>query len=1018
MNYDRELRDRGSILSMPTGKHYKTSLRSTKVDQKGYSEHGKPTPFSEELAELLRRDLRTAFALGKTWNYVPAGSIQEPTRSEIYRFYLALLAYRDSDTPLQKIEYLIDGLLEGPGFISKLKKLRSYKMVYGKGGRFLELDPVFETLASEVPKGELFDIGQMFNPRFYFFWDQPDEHDEENFFIPLKKISQKDLDYLEETVFNLLPESQVDVILPEEILLESSSSASKGPDGKSIPNWLGKEKYNHFDCSPLEGYGSYIQKCPGDTRFSVTLSIPHSNSVKLIERQVATIAKDLPWSNYVKDEDTYFNRFNELKDNHSFFLCRDLKKDGITKVRPLIQAVGRALKRRYPGLPAWEYLSIYDDFSVWIDGVRHYPPRGVGLGMSSALTTILQSAIFRIVLDEMIADEEEWMEGSITALFYHDDGAVGATNEATLEHFSDKDIQVLERYGCIPNKRKSFIAPYFVLCENYSDEYLDEKDSYQRVLLNTIHTCENVSHAKMMFASNLRYIHQTGWEDYLKELVAHFGYEFYCSEATAPYQLGGWVPAYYQGVDISLVINDRLTPEQEAAGLCTKIHKPDHRHLTKKYGDGIYIPPVQKVFPGVTNFGGHEKDYKVGMTRSQVGSSHVRYMAYGMTRGYWEFQYKKRTENFHQIMGEKRRYDDLSYYRAYCNFRPSEDVFPPRELLVMEDVDKYEVVDDVYRPPNPFVQFLKYHNPDTLRRNIIPWPYPPGMGLDKNLKLTAEERRQTQYLITMIRNSPFVGELILLKPQERLIPSTYWFNPISVIACCMAVMGAEKLPKGIVERQDLKEIRQIDYSLALKLSNSHSKWLFLLLVDKLGYKRVKSAPLTYVEQYLVEIVDRRKRLQSIAKAYQLLEKHLDEVESFDSTESSFERRSDMIWDDTPLSDTGYNAWVCSSKNYTDFRQHIFEEIEGKIANIEMLTSGELTGLKMENSKIPEQYRLTELEQYYIKRAGYTVDEYGIPNLYVSALDGDDDIFMQDQVDDAGGTGSDSGSGPLFEEDPW
>jgi len=58
---------------------------------------------------------------------------------------------------------------------------------------------------------------------------------------------------------------------------------------------------------------------------------------------------------------------------------------------------------------------IYDSFSLRVDGVKETFPRGHGLGMANALTTIMQCATFHY----LIAEGE--LSGDVSALFYNDD---------------------------------------------------------------------------------------------------------------------------------------------------------------------------------------------------------------------------------------------------------------------------------------------------------------------------------------------------------------------------------------------------------------------------------------------------------------------------------------------------------------------------------------------------------------------------------------------------------------------
>jgi hypothetical protein len=579
--YDNDIRVADKISYPPAG--LKNIITEDEQVHRGHAENSHPVEFSYDLARVIHNWLVASWQRNWPENFHPPLDLPIHVQDEMYRFSLALKAYENSYKPLLKINYLIDLIFKGEEAIKWLKNLRRIHCVHSRDGWFDVLDPDHAEVikfAATLPPME--DLGQIFNVRYWFFWDQADTHDWEACFIPLKSIEHSHLEELEERVLNLLPDT-IEAVEEEEILLSVSGSSTRTKSGKTSKVFVAKQKENHFSDEPLRGYGSYIQKCPGDTRFSITLSVPQSNTVKLIEKQCALIAEEMPFSAYVKDNDEFDARFNSFKKSSKWFYCRDLKKDGLTKVRPAIQAVCRAIARKYPTLPCNKYFSIYNDLWINIDDVWHNPPRGTGLGMCSALTTILQSAIFSLTRDLMY--DEYQSSGMADAIFYNDDAALGFDVQDTAEDYIMAEDTIFSRFGFICSKTKSFMADYFVLCENYSDERLDTKDSYQRYLLELPLTAVNVSHAKFLFAQNLRSISTVDWTSYISKYVTRFGREYYFLEERNAAQLGGWVPAVYMNIDIAL---------NQHEGDFNK--KNDQCCLSIYYGTTAVKPKVEKVY--------------------------------------------------------------------------------------------------------------------------------------------------------------------------------------------------------------------------------------------------------------------------------------------------------------------------------------------------------------------------------------------------------------------------------------
>jgi len=309
MDYDFDLSRNSSGTFVPARGF--SSPFQTDVDlTSGYGEHGFPIKFEFEFARELQLELSNALDIQPFWKYSPNSSWPHHVRSEVYRFYLALRTYLESESPLLSRRELLDGVISYQ-YVTWLKKIRSWISVKTGTGFFLD-ESEFGPEVREWARGKsLTDLGQMFNPRYWINWELPDDEDWRWFYEPAAPINKESLDLLYEHVRNILPE-QVDMILEEEVLLETTGSKAmnlKDKEEKNRDHWdLKGQGQNFFETKPLEGKGAFIQTFASETRYAVTLSVPHSNSVKLIEKQVSLIAEDLPYSNYVKDPKKYQKR--------------------------------------------------------------------------------------------------------------------------------------------------------------------------------------------------------------------------------------------------------------------------------------------------------------------------------------------------------------------------------------------------------------------------------------------------------------------------------------------------------------------------------------------------------------------------------------------------------------------------------------------------------------------------------------------------------------------------------------
>jgi len=434
-----------------------------------------PVPYSYELALEVNKEACRAFNSPDPLQFIPSSAITSICGNEFKRWICAVEGYISSRKPLLSLEQLLKGVVD-LNFAERLNKTRRFAFT-----RAYNLIPSEDDGLDDYDilplSGTLEDIGQVFNYRYWFFWEEPLKDDWKFSQIPVPPVSDEIKKLFRAAVHHVTPD-QVPAVEPETILSAVSSSGAIAPDGTRSKVWRLKEveELNTFSSTPLVGYLTPVAKCAGEIREAVTLSISQSNSVKFIEAQVARIAKDTLYSAYGMSPGEFESTLREFYDKHDEFLNRDLTKEGITKPRWLLGVILDVFKEKYPNCQCWDYSSIYNDMFYVIDGKRISTERGHGLGMANALTTIMQCAAFQMFLWESADDLVETPD----ALFYNDDGTIGASDSCAILAYEQEEEPLLQSLGLLKKNEKTYRGSIGVLCEVYSNPYLNKKESYWR----------------------------------------------------------------------------------------------------------------------------------------------------------------------------------------------------------------------------------------------------------------------------------------------------------------------------------------------------------------------------------------------------------------------------------------------------------------------------------------------------------------------------------------------------------
>jgi hypothetical protein len=237
-------------------------------------------PWSQELADYLKLYLQN-LPNDRDWRFIDVPSnIIDIVGSELKRYMCSIEAYLASSNPVMSRDYLVDGIGRRD-FASNLKKIRKKSFLMSVESYPCDIESDF----LDTPYYLIKDIGDIFNYAYCFFWDEEDSKDYLISMTPIEKISMEDREKFIESVMEVIPEIDEikNRIVPEEEILLQTSSSSSILKGQKVPVFIAKETENRFSTEPLIGYRTVIPVGPSNFRDSVILSVPHSNSVKLID---------------------------------------------------------------------------------------------------------------------------------------------------------------------------------------------------------------------------------------------------------------------------------------------------------------------------------------------------------------------------------------------------------------------------------------------------------------------------------------------------------------------------------------------------------------------------------------------------------------------------------------------------------------------------------------------------------------------------------------------------------------
>lgn len=676
------------------------SVLTTKGDKKSWMPRG-ATPWSPELSILMVKFFTDLDYPYRNYEEIP---FAEPLRSEIRRFLISLDAYIESSNPVIPEKNILFGSTD-KNYAKFLKRVRrkSFETTWNVE-HF-----AYPDWWNDVPSYPIKDIGDIFNYSYVpFFLEEEENIDDYKFGLIPVKINSAYLDEFRSQVRELLPSrSKFDKIERNEVLLKISSSMSySGPKiRKKDLHYRLKPDALRFSKRRTEALRSIIHVCPENTRDSVIVPVEDLNTISLIDLQVIEILRSVEGHIHLRDKNEVNKRYHHLNKTYSYFIHRDLKKEGITKPRALLKVMLEELHAAYPDIEIFENTEFYDDFTILKDGEVVDTYRGHGLGMANSLTTLMQLAIDGMVKDKML---DNIGEVESEPLVLNDDNVVGFNSIYHAEEYWDIEEEVLDGLSLIREPTKSFISTYsFVLAERYffhRAEY--KKESYQRRELMLPLACYNIVHAKSYFCSAQLYCHTEYRDKYLERVASYWGYEFFPTESNYPSLVGGWVNEKIEGVDLALLYLDELPYKSYVS---RGFFAQQERVSCKKNKGKLYNSPSVQLFYGYT----FPEEYNNVMNNLPLSSINEKYgkklsMNQKYFREYWDQLSDKRRATF-------KKDNQLTYEELLIEIvrtRQTTQFYPSSSMI--DHYEEYEVCNariyDFYLDPNPLLAMLKLYN--------------------------------------------------------------------------------------------------------------------------------------------------------------------------------------------------------------------------------------------------------------------------------------------------------------------
>lgn len=549
-----------------------------------------PLTYSEESRIRVQRYLEQ-----NKYSVLSPSQARDLTPEELNQLNYLLLSleafYKQKNKFHTTPEFLIPKLmsLDGAKFLKRMK-LKSFLTTHG--AKMIEQPDWWD----DIPSIYLSDIGEVYNHNYCFFWEAPDEQD----YLISKTPLQPEDEYVER--FKSVAERLIsqgedfEYVALEEILYRVTSSISM-EQGISYPNYSLKSKHLHVSSVRSEGKRVLITTGPGTGRDAIINSVEDLNTIQYINENVRRfLEKNFSKYLLLKSSDINYKRYIRKCKKSSFYYCRDIKKEGLSKPKYLTKILLDCLYKRYPDCTAFQNTDFY--LGPWYQGDT--TGRGHGLGMANELTTLMQIVLF-FATNEILGEEGAYIS-STSALFLNDDAVIMFNKDETydnVEDFIDTDFDLCRGLGILAQRDKSFLSDNCaVFCEMYyskRSDIINDKESYKLREESIILRSGSILEAKFLLG-NLKGSLETT-ENMLNAIHSKFKSEFHKNEIEWPITVGGLRPFKLLSVDLSLDIIKDL-PNKEFILRAYEANKNKRLWKFNKYLKN-FISPLEKSFPNL-----------------------------------------------------------------------------------------------------------------------------------------------------------------------------------------------------------------------------------------------------------------------------------------------------------------------------------------------------------------------------------------------------------------------------------
>lgn len=508
--------------------------------------------------------------------------------NQLHYLLLSLESYYKQLNPVIPRHKLIYLTMTREG-LKTLKRMKLKSFLTSNGGTLLEKPDWYDN----IPTYHSYDIGEIFNYNYGFFWEEEDSKDYLISETPVN-VDPVILKYFKKIVDRVIGDSHdFPEVLPDEILFRVNSSTSIDDNMDSYPNYYLKSRNLRFSSVRSEGKRVLITTGPGQGRDAIINNVNDLNSIQLINENIRKFLEINFRDSILSGPQTiqqkrFFSRCNK----NPFFYCRDIKKEGLSKPKYICEIILSALHKRFPKNVAFMNPHFYS--GPWYEGDK--TQRGHGLGMANELTTLMQLMIL-YTTNFAIGKGGDYVS-SVKAFFLNDDSIIFVKGtEEDLDTFIDYDYQVCSGLGVLLQKDKSFYSSSCaIFCEMYYSRgkpFVNNKVSYAIRETEIIRRSSNILEAKF-YAGNMKgSLDQI--ESTLKRTYMDLGYEFNKDEINWPITLGGLRPFKLLNIDNTL----SYVKSYSDIKLLYRAFNANKERKLKRWNKYLkeYIPPILQMYP-------------------------------------------------------------------------------------------------------------------------------------------------------------------------------------------------------------------------------------------------------------------------------------------------------------------------------------------------------------------------------------------------------------------------------------